>query len=50
MWNANSVTFCVLAQAYGKCSGLMGYHAMSSAYSQCLANVPSTTTTVPQEV
>lgn len=50
MWNANSVTFCVLAQAYGKCSGLMGYHAMSSAYLQCLANVPSTTTTVPQEV
>lgn len=50
MWNANGVTFCVLAQAYGSCSGLMEYHAMSSAYSQWPANVPSTTTTVPQEV
>lgn len=50
MWNANGVTFCVLAQAYGSCSGLMGYHAMSSAYSQWPVNVPSTTTTVPQEV
>lgn len=29
---------------------LMGYHAMSSAYSQWPENVPSTTTTVPQEV
>lgn len=34
MWNANGVTFCVLAQAYGSCSGPMEYHAMSSAYSQ----------------
>lgn len=50
MWNANRVTFCVLAQAYGNCSGLIGYHSMSSAYTQWSANVPSTTTTVPQEV
>lgn len=50
MWNANGVTFCVLVQAYGSCSGQMGYHAMSSAYLQWPENVPSTTTSVPQEV
>lgn len=50
MWNANGVPFRVLVQAYGSCSGQMGHHAMSSAYSQWPENVPSTTTTVPQEV